>query len=311
MFAPTNLVITTSSSVAPHGGPVMNFAISLHFIYYGSWGETDEEVVITKFVGANIASTQYYAITKCLEDQQGNPVASSVDLPDWSISNYIKGFEKTITDATQGLALVQKLVSNAGLGLDPNDIYVVFGHDDVTVPFLCNDACGMHSYWNESVGPIKYILIGGGGDVNTCDACALTVNGPWGGFTNQLVNSFVHQLINTVSDPLPFTGWADSNDVEAASKCTNNFVGAIPFLPNKAKLWNVVIASNTEKHWFLLQGNWDITANACRTYPLSNCQIIAPTAPVTSAAHNPSSAIMLNAGLSIVVSSVFAFFFLF
>jgi len=291
----------------------LNFAISLHYLFYGSWSESDEEYIILKFVGPNIDSTAYYAITRCLEDEQGNPVSDSIDLPDLHIFDFnIGGFKKTVDTNEDLQSLVEKLIKKAGLGLCVNDIYVLFTSDDVSTQSLCNDACGMHSYWNESNGqPIHYIVVGSGGFANNCSGCALNVNGPWGDLTNQLVNSFVHQLINTVSDPIPFTGWCDDNDVEAASKCTQNFVGAIPFLPNKSKLWNVVIASQTEKHWFLLQGNWDITANACRLWPLSNCEIIAPTAPMSSLAHNPSGAFTLNAGISIVVASIFALFFLF
>jgi len=295
-----------------HGGPVLNFAISLHFLYYGSWAETDEEYIILKFVGPNIDSTAYYSITRCLEDEDGNPVSDSIDLPDIHIKGFLADFEKSVTTNDQLLQLLQKLINSAGLGLCQNDIYVLITSDDVYTPTLCNDACGMHSYYNTSDAmQIHYIVVGSGGFANNCSACALNVNGPWGPLTNQLVNTFVHQLINTVSDPLPFTGWCDSNDVEAASKCTGNFVGAIPFLPDKSKLWNVVIASDTEKHWFLLQGNWDITADACRLFPLSNCEIIAPTAPMSSLAHNPSGAFTLNAGISIVVASIFALFLLF
>jgi len=295
-----------------HGGPVMDQAISLHYLYYGPWGPKDEEVVVLDFVGKNIATTDWFQISRCMEDVQGNPITNHIDLPSTFIYSKTNKLGMVFNTKADVEVLLGAAISMSGLGLDPNDIYVLITHDDVETDIVCDSACGYHSYFNNSDRvPIKYMLIGSGGIVNKCPACDLNINGPWGPLTNQLVNTFVHTLVNTVSDPVPFTGWYDPQVVEAASKCTTSFPLAIPFLPNKSKMWNVVISDGTEKHWFLIQGNWDIISNTCRIYPFSDCSVIAPTAPLESTAHNPSSASMMKASLSILVSTLFAFVLLF
>lgn len=304
----------TSDPLKLHGGPVMDQEISLHFLFYGSWSKSDEEVQMLQFVGPNIAASDWFQISRCMEDSQGNPITNHVDLPDNFFYTKTSKFGTTFNTQADVEVLLQAMIPMANLLLDPNDIYVLITSDEIETDIACNSACGFHYYINNTARiPIKYMLISSGGGVNSCPGCALNINGPWGALTNQLVNTFVHTLVNTVSDPVPFTGWYDPEVVEAASKCTTQFPLEIPFLPNKNVMWNVVLSDETgsEKHWFLIQGNWDIISNTCRIYPYSDCSVIAPSAPLESTAHNPSSASMMTASLSILVSTLFAFVLLF
>jgi len=311
MIAALFFVQSCVSQLKLHGGPVMNFPISLHYLYYGPWSTKDEEVIIMDFVGRNIGQSDWYSISTCMEDIQGNPVTDQIDLPTTFIHSDYKNWGQTISTKAIVETIVQGIAAEANIAFDPNDLYVLISHDDVSTPLACNDACGYHNYFNNSQRtPIKYLHVASGGISNVCSSCNFP-NGPWGGLTNQLVNSFAHHLVNTVSDPVPFTGWYDPQVVEAASKCTGNFVGSIPFNPNKNKNWNVVISSGNEKHWFLLQANWDIISNSCRLYPLSDCSQFAPPTPLQSNAHNPSSGSMMKAGISVLVSTLFALAFLF
>jgi hypothetical protein len=293
----------------------MDHPISLHFIWYGPWAKKDEEVQILEFFAKYIDSTPWWSIVRCMEDPAGDPVTDSVDIPSSYIYKSFKKFGKVLATNADLEELLRETITESGLDLDPNDIYVLISHDDVQTPTLCKDECGYHNYFNNSDRtPIKYIFVGSGGLANNnpnCAGCNLNVNGPWGMLTNQLVNSFAHQLANTVTNPVPWTGWYDDKNVEAASKCNHNFVGQTAFLPNKRRNWNIVVSSGTEKHWFLIQGMWDITSNSCRMWPNSDCSIVAPPTPFITAAHDPSSGVMLKAGLSFLVSALVSLFFFF
>jgi len=314
-------LIYAVSSAGPlklHEGPVMNFPISIHYLWYGPFGVNDEEVQILYFVGKNIHGTAWWKITTCLEDNQGNPVTSVLDVPETpDQQSYIRSFNgrpTSFTGQSDIVPVMQELIQQNGLLLDPNDIYVLFLHDDVQAQFLCSDTCSCHGYFNNSGNtPIKYIVVGMEGLDQVCSPGCTPPNGPWLGTTNQLTNSFVHQLIQTVSNPVPWTGWYDADGQQNGQKCAGNYMNAQPFRPNTSQEWNIAIVG-AEPHWFLIQANWDIESNACQMIPTQDCSVIAPSKPVNSAPHKPNSASPINVNMftfSVVISSVFALFLLF
>jgi len=173
---------------------------------------------------------------------------------------------------------------------------VLFLSEDISTPSLCDDTCGYHYYFNQSGIQIKYMFVGTTGTANSCSGCQ-SPNGPWGVKTNQLVNSFVHELIGTVSDPIPFTGWYDSAGLENSQKCADTFPDSQNFRPDPAKQWNVVVGAGVIPHWFLIQGNWDICSNTCQVVGTVNCAIHAPLKPITSSPHSPSAGYSIQVNL--------------
>jgi len=288
----------------------MDKPITLHFLFYGPYGTSDEEYLTMNFIGRNIARTAWYAISTCMEDTNGNPVSDDVSFAQPFIYYNTDKFGSTLDTNAKLLATLQGVIKQANLQTQAADIYVLVSHDDVATPSLCQEACGYHSYYNDSNGnQIKYIFVGAGGYSNKCPACSTSnVNGPWGPLTNQLVNTFVHFLVDTVSDPIPYTGWCDSEDNEAAVKCESTFIETCKFASNTSKEYNIEISDGNVHHWFLIQANWDIITNACRMWPYSDCSFIAPPTPLMSTAHGKSSGNILTVGFSLVVSILFAFF---
>jgi len=279
-----------------HGGPILTQPISLHYFWYGSWGKNDQEVEIATFVGNNIATSDWYRVTVCYTDKSGHTITDSIDVASSSFMNE-KTFGKNI-DQTQFSQIIQQGIADNNVGEDPNDIYVLWLHEDVNAESLCSDTCGYHWNYNVSQGTIKYFVVGSGGNAMTCDGC-ISPNGPWHPRTNQIINSFAHQLIETVSDPVPWTGYYDPMNRENGDKCAGNFISSTPFNPDPSKSWNVVIGIETP-HWFLLQGNWDIVTQNCTLVPSDNCYLHGGVKPLTSNIHMPSgssSGMMIHVGV--------------
>jgi len=305
--------VISDGSLTLHGGPVMDKDISLHFLYYGSWGKTDQEVLMTQFVGNNIVQTAWYQITRCLVDGDGNPVTNSISVAD---SFFLKPKWGTkFTSISDIFPVLTKAISASSLSLDPDDIYVLFLSDDMYAEPLCQDTCGYHYYFNESNGnQIKYIYIGSTGKINGCSGC-VPPNGPFNNLTNQLVNSFAHQLIATVSNPIPWTGYFDQNNLQNSQKCAGNYPSSAPFQPDNSTSWNVVVGATftATPHWFLIQGNWDNVANQCDVVGVVNCNLIPPSSLVTEQPQTSSSigtSIQLNT-LSLVILTLITIAFLF
>jgi hypothetical protein len=277
----------------------MNFPISLHYFYYGPFDENDEEYEITEYFGRYISQTKWWKVTTCIEDPQGNPVTDHIDVASLDITN-VKAKKVTINTAAEATAILREEISKHGVGLDPNDIYILWLHDDIAAQFLCTDAngaCGYHYYFNNSNGNIKYIIIGGGGEIGMQCAPCQGPNGPWGAFTNQMVNSLANQLVRTVSDPVPYTGWYDPDNQENGQKCAGQFLNSQAFRPDKETNWNIVLGGGGTNHWFLIQSNWDVETSKCVMYPSQDCSVIAPSRPQTSAPHDPGSATGLRASI--------------
>jgi len=286
----------------------MDKDISLHFIYYGSWKASDEEVVITSHVGRYIADTAWYHISRCLEDEVGNPVTETIDIADTFFFKAKWG--TSFASLSDFLPILTQVFASISDVPDPDDIYVVFLSDDVETSPLCSDSCGYHYYFNDTNNnAIKFMFIGSTGDLNNCDGCDAP-NGPWSTLTNQLVNSFVHELIATVSNPVPWTGWYDANGLENSQKCAGQYIDSAPFRPDPSTSWNVVVGAGVEPHWFLIQGNWDICSNTCQVVGTVNCDLHAPKKPITSNPHAPSNAhsIQFNM-LSLFIIGLIAFLF--
>jgi len=273
-----------------HGGPILDLPISLHYFWYGPWSPKDQEVIIATFVGENIDTSDWYRVTVCYTDSAGHTVTDSIDIASQYYMNQ-KLFGETI-EQTQFAQIIQSGISKSGINNDPNDIYVLWLHDNIDAASLCNDTCGYHSYFNTSAGSIKYMVIGSGGGVMSCDACASN-NGPWNSLTNQIINTFAHELIETVSNPIPWTGYYDPENRENGAKCANQFLRETSFRSDPVHQWNVVIGIE-DPHWFLLQGNWDIVDQNCTLTPSKNCYLVGGQKPIYSSIHNPSSGMMIN-----------------
>jgi len=291
----------------------MNFPISLHLYFYGPFAADDEETILVHYVAAHIAQTQWYQVTRCIEDLQGNPVTDHIDVGSIHRVFPLKGrWPENFNSSDEAITTLTKIVKDTKFNVrfDPNDIYILVLHDDVDAQFVCGDTCGMHGYFNDSAGQIKWIIVGMWGIKVVCDACT-PPNGPWLGTTNQLVNTLVHQIVETVSDPIPPSGWYDSDGLENGKKCANNYVNHAPFRPNTSREWNIAIVSGSEAHWFLIEGNWDITTNACVMFPTQNCNKVAPKKPLQSAPHpveNGASATHLS--FSVLIAALLVFVFL-
>jgi len=277
---------TDANLLKYHGGAILDFPISLHYIWYGPWSPQDQEVIIATFVGNNIDTSEWYRVTVCYTDAVGNTVTDSIDVSDSYFMNS-KTFGLEI-DQDLYQTVIQSAIASGSIFQDPDDIYVLWTHDTINVPSLCDDYCGYHSYFNTSAGSLKYIVVGSGGNAMMCDGCASN-NGPWDPVTNQIVNSFAHELIETVSNPIPWTGYYDPMNRQNGDKCANQFIRLTPFRSDPSRQWNVVIGIE-DPHWFLIQANWDIVTQNCTLYPSKkNCYLYGGQKPIFSDIHTPET----------------------
>jgi len=252
--------------------------------------------MIATFVGQNIDTSDWYRVTLCYTDAAGNQVTDTIDVGSQYYMNQ-KTFGVSI-DQDQFTQIIQQGISKGGLNPDVNDVYVLWLSDNINSVSLCDDTCGYHSYYNVSAGPIKYIVIGSGGNAMNCGGCE-TNNGPWKPVTNQIINSFAHQLIETVSNPIPWTGYYDPENRQNAQKCVDNYIRETPFRSDLSKVWNVVIGIE-DPHWFLIQANWDIVTQNCTLYSSKkNCYLSGGQKPITSAIHDPNAS---SSGMMIPVN---------
>lgn len=200
---------------AYHGGPVMLGTTNVYLIWYGTWPNPAQKVILTDLV-SNLGGSAYFGVNATYTDGTGNAVSNAVQYAG-SIDDatYSQGF--TLSDMAIN-AVVTSAIAGAQLPSDPNGVYFVLASSDVNATSgLCTSYCGMHQVTSLDAVTIKYAFIG---DPSRCPAaCQPQATGPNGDAAMDAMASLVAaELSNTVTDP-QLSSWYDRRGFEPADKC--------------------------------------------------------------------------------------------
>ncbi|CAF4388286.1 unnamed protein product [Rotaria sp. Silwood2] len=198
------------------GGRVLTGPTKVYVVYYGSWTNTEKNIVNT-FI-ARIGSTAWFNITKTYYSK------ATLTSP----KVYIKGpltLGKTATDyysyGTQLTGLsVQNIILNSiskrQLPSDPNGIYLVLSSADVkeslsTTSSFCNGYCGYHLYFYIGYVPYVYGFIGNPKQCMThCTVTNRNVSPNGNPGVDGMLNLIAHELVEAMSDPF-VNAWKSPN----------------------------------------------------------------------------------------------------
>lgn len=134
---------------------------------------------------------------------------------------------------------VASVLKDNGLSSDPNAIYLVF-----TSNFATGGACAWHGSGTITSATVQVAYMPNATGIKGCDA-----GYPFGSYsegTRSIIDSMVHEFMESVSDAEPKTAWYDKNGAEIGDKC-NATVGP------------VVLGKVT---WYV-QGEWSNADAAC------------------------------------------------
>ncbi len=231
----------TTPVIKYHHGPVMTApSNTIYIIYYGSFPVTgaanDTRTVLNDFF-ATVGGSPQYNVNHTYTDGSGakivnalhfDPVAT-VYMDDYSLG-------KTIRDSD-----IPKIVANtitAGhLPADDNAIYFVVSAPDATSRLV--SGCAWHDGSTSLIAghAIKYssIPVYAGANLNGCSGSVQNfheTNSPNDNLeADNALDSFMHELSEAVTDPLPSSGWVTKAGAENGDLCNFNY-GTTYLAPN-------------------------------------------------------------------------------
>ncbi|MFL6448916.1 MAG: hypothetical protein ACJ746_14695 [Bryobacteraceae bacterium] len=249
-----------------NGGPVLR-APTVYLIWYGSWQQTNGtdtangQNIIRDFL-YGLSGSPYYMINASYTD----PHASVA--PSGSFQVYASEYTDTgpqgsrLSDA-KVKAIVSDAISSKHSPADTNGFYFVLTSSDINESSgFCTKYCGWHTSGTITGSNIKYAFVGNG--ARCLNACAAQKNGPNGNAgVDAMVSVIAHELEETNTDPVPNTGWADSNGSENADKCGWTF-GQNLHPGSNGSYYNMTLPALTvPSRPYLIQRNLSASDNKC------------------------------------------------
>lgn len=236
-----------------HGGQVMTTP-TVYLIWYGNWAQTNGT---DNAIGQTIVRDFLYGVSNSghfkINTSYGAPTGLVNVGPEYT-DNYSLG--STLSDAN-----VRTIVSNTIYGgklpRDSNGIYFVLTSSDVAESSgFCTNYCGWHTAGRIAGSTLKYSFIGN--SARCLSGCAAQATGPNGNAgIDGMLSVLAHELEETVSDPLPTSGWADSQGGENADKCAWTFGSNSQTAPNGAFYNMTLPAKSQPTRNYLIQRNLD------------------------------------------------------
>jgi hypothetical protein len=206
-----------------NGGPVMAMP-NVHLIWYGNWAQsngsdnaTGQDIVRDFVYGANGSS--HMALNVGYTGSGGSAVSGYIGTVYEGADAYSRGTRLKDADIA---TIVSSYITRTGLK-DPNAIYFVLTSSDVNeTSGFCTKYCGWHTSGTLQSSNIKYSFVG---NANRClSGCAAQTVGPNGNAgVDGMLSVLMHEMEETLTDPNPSTGWADTNGAENGDKCAWTF----------------------------------------------------------------------------------------
>ena len=243
-----------SNGIFYHGGPVLRSAVvPIYIIWYGNWSggamPSDSQTtvnLIDALLGATggIGGSPYELINTTYTDSTG-AVSGNLALQTQVFDNYSQG--ATLSDATLQTVVASHL---AGLGTDPNGVYLVLTSSDVNESSgFCTQYCGFHTHATLNGADIKYAFIG---NVDRCPSgCEIQTTSPNGDSgADGMANVITHETEEAITDP-DLNAWFDRTGQEDADKCNFKF-GPTQTTPSGAR-YNQTFGT----HNWMVQMEWE------------------------------------------------------
>ena len=230
-----------ANKIKYHHGAVMTAPLNtIYVIWYGSFPVTgaanDTKTVMSDFfahIGGspqyNVNTTYYDASNKFIVNAlHWDPATTSYD------DNYSIGHSPT---DNQIATIVHNAITNGHLPADDNAIYFVVTSPDAASKL--RSGCAWHDGSTTLIPghAIKYssIPVYGGASLQGCDGNVQNFkeqNSPNDNLeADNALDSFMHELSEAVSDPLPATGWTTAGGAENGDLCNFNY-GKTYLAPN-------------------------------------------------------------------------------
>ena len=130
---------------------------------------------------------------------------------------------------------VASVLARAGLTPDPNAVYLVYTSNFPHVSFCAWHAAGTIASTTVQVGYLPNTA-----GVAGCDPGNLSP--PANSFsegTRSLADSTAHEFMESVTDPVPVTGWADKNGQEIGDKCNFVYSTTGPIVLGNHSKWQI------------------------------------------------------------------------
>ncbi len=244
---------TISPMITYHGGQVMSTP-TVYLIWYGNWAQTNGT---DNAIGQTIVRDFLFGLSNSghfkINTSYGSPTGL-VNVGSEYSDNYSLGVN--LSDSN-----VKSIVSNAVYGgklpRDRNGVYFVLTSSDVAESSgFCTKYCGWHTAGTIAGLTLKYSFVGN--SARCLSGCAAQPNGPNGNAgIDGMLSILAHELEETVSDPLPTSGWADSQGGENADKCAWTF-GSNPLIAPNGAFYNMTLPAKSQAtRNYLIQRNLD------------------------------------------------------
>ena len=250
-----------------NGGLVMSTPITIYSIYYGSWSASNPQIAANDNLLSGISSTSYWSMMNQYKDSTGAAPTPNITIGKNVIVNastnaYGFKWSADVTDQLIFRALVQGVFPASA-----DAIYFLYVSPDVKVPGLCSIFCGYHSYFTVSLSTggtldIKYSLIGAPAQCpNGCSlSTELYLGGGFPGVAtdqNSAAQIIVHELTETMTDPVFVTYVNDNTGMENADICNSN-LGNVNTNTNKT-LWDITVNGQN----YLISSEYNLKTGLC------------------------------------------------
>ena len=236
-----------------HGGQVMSTP-TVYLIWYGNWAQTNGtdnaigQTIVRDFL-FGLSNSGYFKINT----SYGTPTGLVNVGPEYS-DNYSLGARLSDSNVR---SVVSNAVNAGKLPRDTNGVYFVLTSSDVAESSgFCTKYCGWHTAGSIAGSTLKYSFVGN--SARCLSGCAAQATGPNGNAgIDGMLSVLAHELEETVSDPLPISGWADSQGGENGDKCAWTF-GANPLTAPNGAFYNLTLPAKSQaKRNYLIQRNLD------------------------------------------------------
>jgi len=221
-----------------HGGPLMLGTNSLYIIYYGAFGSgQNATVTIINDFFSNIGGSGNYNVNTTYYDSNDNHIINSLSFSPLN-NTYIDHYSIGKKIGGKGIErIVQAALAGGHLPVETSAIYFVVTAPDVTGPEIGGGTCAFHASSSKLAAGVTIIYSAipdfGGKQLNACDGNVQIFNETNSPNNNlgadDALDSFMHELSESVTDPLGNAWWGPKGEV--GDICNFNY-GTTYIAPN-------------------------------------------------------------------------------
>lgn len=263
------------------GGDILLGPTSVYFLWYGDWSASPAPLILEDMMhgltgDAYQDAATYDGILQAYYEADGGHASGQFVFAGSYFLGYSAGKYLSLGNEENVIA---NSITYGVVPYDSKGIYVIMSSADVEEDLgvgtgFCQDYCAFHRVGATNAAdhrPFRYAFVG---DPMQCpDGCTMkpewlasgataSPNGDWG--ADGMATTVIHELFETVTDPSPYTGWADPlNNAEIGDVCGWRFDPT--YVTDGGSRANV--------HWgdrdFLIQQMWvlDDAGGHCDLHP--------------------------------------------